>query len=202
MLSLLKNIIRYRKFVKLANSVGFNTHNPHPIESIAFMTVSAIKLNPKKDYILKCNDIALYDSIIFTMFVIRMICISQINNRANAEKFSNDYISKVFEYFPESKIISNKYDSDFFSERVKYYDSLLADESIPFDERIKNVVKKFGSIISYDYTGKYVRFNNNTPLMLIDFDKQFIITNTVNSYYNTLPDFFARLLPDVFKLYN
>lgn len=198
---MIKTFLAYRKFVKLAKSVGYNLHNSHPIESLAFMTVSAIKLSPQKDYILKCNELALYDTIIFTIFIIRMICIAQINDRANAEKFSDDYISKVFEYFPEWQDISNKYDTDYFSKRVEYYDSILTDESIPFDDRIKKIVETFSSIITYDFEEKYIRFDESTPLMLIGIDKQFKITTQVNLFYNTLPDFFARLLPDVLKLY-
>lgn len=193
-----RKILLYRRFVKLARSVGYDLHDAHPVESLAFMTISASKLSPIKE--LKCNEIALYDTIIFTMFIVRMVCIAKINDRTNAEEFSNSYIKQVFEYFPEWQSISNKYDKEFFSERVKYYESLLADESV--DDQLKNVVNGFKSIIIYDYAEKYVRFDKTTPFMLIDFDIQFKINAQVHSYYNTLPDLFGRLLPDVFKLYN
>lgn len=194
--------LAFEEFVKFADSVGFNLENPTPVESLAFQTVALIKLSPIKDFALKCNELSMFDTIIFTLFIIRMQCITNIDNRKNAELFDNDYISKVFEYFPESHSITKQYDSEYFNERVKYYDSIIADNSYPFDKRMTMLIESFEEIIKYDYTGEYVRFNQNTPMILLGIDKQFKISADVKMFYNSLPDFFNSLLPDIFEFYN
>lgn len=202
MIKFFKRILDFRRFIKYADSVGFNLKTPTPVESIAFQTVAATVLSSQKDFSLKHNELTTYDTIIFTLFIIRMLCISKIDNRAKAEEFSNTYINKVFQFFPKYKEISNKYDSDFFEERVRYYDFIFANDSRSFDERLEMIVKAFEAIIIYDYTGEYVRFNENTPLMITNFDKQFKITMDVKIFYNTLPNFFGKLMSDVYKFYN
>lgn len=201
MIKFIKRITNFRKFVKYANSVGYNLNNPTPVESLAFQTVASMLLNPQKNCLNK-NNLTIYDTIIFTLFVIRMVCISKIENRAKAEEFSNDYISKVFEYFPQYKQISKQYDSEFFEERVRYYDYIFMNDNYSFDERIEMIVKAFGAIITYDYNGEYVRFDENTPLMITDVLEQMEIIVSVKTFHNNLPNFFGKLLPDIYKFYN
>ena len=202
MIKFFKRIISLRRFTKLANSVGYNLKDPHPVESLAFQTIAAIKLSPQKDFSLKHNELTMYDTIIFTLFILRMNGISIINNKTKAEMFSDFYIRKVTEYFPEGHNISKKYDSDYFAERVKYYDSLLTDTSYSFDERIKNVVEAFKTIIMHDYIGQYMRFNKNSPLPLFGLDMHFKISIEVELFYDTLPVFFNKILKDIDELYN
>ena len=190
-----------RKFIKYANSVGFNLNNSTPIETIAFQTVACVELNPRKG-ILNHNDLTTCDSIIFALFIIRMLCIGQIKPRRHAERFSDEYISKVFQYFPKYKQISNKYDHNFFEERVRYYDAVFNVNANSFDEGIERVVKTFESIIMYDYEGEYTRFNENTPLMILDFQKHFEISMAVKIFYNSLPELFGKLLIDVKSYYD
>lgn len=201
MFKFIKRIIHFRKFVKYADSVGFNLNNHTPVEALAFQTVAAMLLNPNKDYLNK-NNLTIYDTIIFTLFMIRMLCISKIENRAKAEEFSDDYIAKVFQYFPQHKQISKEYDSEFFEERVKYYDYIFMNETSSFDERIEMIIKAFGAIITYDYNEEYVRFNKHTPLMITDVFEQIQILMSVKAFYKTFPDFFGKILPDIYKFYN
>ena len=202
MLKLLKKTLSFRKFVKFANSVGYNLKNSHPVETIAFQTVAISKLNPEKDSVFNHNDLTMYDTIIFTLFFIRMLCITQIKNRTKAEEFSDFYISKVFQYFPDAQRISNEYDTEFFAERVKYYDYIVEKATCSDGDHTKLLINTFRDIITYDYNEEYIRFDENTPSMIIDIFEQFKITNEVDIFFNSLPDFFAKLLPDIFKAYN
>ena len=202
MIKFIKRILDFRKFVKYADSVGFNLNNPTPVESLAFQTVAAIVLSPQKDFSLKRNELTTFDTIIFTLFVVRMLCITQIDDREKAEEFSSTYINKVFQFFPKHREISNKHDTDFFGERVNYYDYIFSNNSCSFDERMEMLVKAFETIITYDYTDEYVRFEENTPLMITNFENQFKISVDVNVFYNTLPNFFGKLIADICKTYN
>jgi hypothetical protein len=202
MIKFFKRISEFRKFLKYADSVGFNLKNPTPIESIAFQTVAAIVLSSQKEFSLKHNELTTYDAIIFTLFIIRMLCITQIGNRAKAEEFSDIYISKVLQYFPKWKEISDKYDNEFFERRVQYYDYIFSNNSQNFDECMEIMLKAFENIITYDHIGQYVRFDENTSLRIIGFDKQFLISMDVKLYYNALPNFFGKLLSDIRNFYN
>ena len=202
MFKLVKNFLSFRKFVKFANSVGYNIKNPHPVETIAFQTVAISKLNPKKDSVFNHNSLTKFDTIIFTLFFIRMLCITQISNRTKAEEFSNFYISKVFQYFPDAQRILKQYDALYFAERVKYYDCIVEKATCSDGDHTKLLVDAFTKIITYGYKEEYIRFDENTPSMIIDVFEQFKITNEVNIFFNSLPDFFAKLLPDIFKVYN
>lgn len=190
------------EFVRFADSVGYDIQDSHPVESLAFQTVASVKLNPHKEFSLNRNELTIFDTIIFTMFIVRMICITQIKYRAKAEEFSELYIKKVFEYFPESKRISEKYDSDFFAERVTYYDSLIAYDSLSFEDCTSKIVAGFEEIMKYDYAEQYVRFNQGTPLMILDFSENLKISADVKIFFRAMPDFFTSILPDVFKIYN
>ena len=143
MIKFIKKILEFKKFIKYANSVGFNLNNPSPVEALAFQTVSFIVLSNQKDFSLKRNELTIFDTIIFTLFFVRMLCITQIDNREKTEEFSNTYIDKVFQFFPKSKEISRKYDSDFFDERVMYYDSLIDFDSFSFEECTQDIVNAF-----------------------------------------------------------
>jgi len=198
-----KGKVTSKEFANLSNSVGFDFKNPHPVETLAFQTVAVSKLNPQKDSVFNHNDLTMYDTIIVTLFFVRMLCITQIKNKAKAEEFSDLYISKVFEYFPDAQSISKKYDTEFFTERVKFYDYLIANSpQSDGDNYIKVLVKAFTMIITYDYAEQYIRIDENTPLMIMDIFEQFKITNEVNTFFNTLPGFFTKLLPDIFTVYN
>lgn len=198
----MSKIIDFIKFVRFANSVRFNLNNHSPIEALAFQTVAAIKLSRQKNFTLTHNALTTYDSIIFTLFVLRIMCITGISNRENAEEFSNMYINKVLSYFPERNKISKKYDLNFFENRVKYYDSLLTNVSGSADELLDKIVTAFESIITYDYFGKYVRFNESTPPLIIDFFEKIKISTDVKSYYSSFDSFFYKLLQDIYELYN
>ena len=108
----------------------------------------------------------------------------------------------VFQYFPKYKQISKQYDDNFFEERVRYYDAIFNVNANSFDEGIEKVIKAFESIIMYDYADEYVRFNENTPLMILDFFKQFEISMAVKMFYNALPNFFGELLTNVKSYYD
>lgn len=202
MIKFIKNVLSYRRFVKLANSVGFNLKNPRPIETLAFQTMAVFKMRPNEESYLKCNDLALYDSVIFTLFWVRMKCLPEIKDRTTAELFSNQYIHHVFKFFPEGDMIAKKYDVDFFTYRTKFYDSILADDTKSLDEKIESLVEGFISIITYDYSGQYVRFNKSTPLMTIDLFEQLKINRDVKLYFMTLPTFFNSPIYDVIEYYN
>ena len=201
MLKLFRRISSFRKFVRFANSVGYDLKNPHTVESLAFQTVAISKLNPQNNSIFNHSDLTKFDTIIFTLFFIRMLCLTQIKNRTKAEEFSDFYISKVFQYFPDAQIISKKYDAQYFTERVKYYDYIVEKATCSDDDHTKLLVNAFRDIITYDYKEDYIRFDENTSPMIIDVFGQFKITNEVNIFFNSLPDFFAKLLPDIFKVY-
>ena len=202
MIRFVKNFLSYRRFVKLANSVGFNLKNPYPVEALAFQTMAIFKMSPNKESYLKCNDLALYDSVIFTLFWARMLCLPEIKDRTMAEFFSNQYKNYVVKFFPEGDMIAKKHDTDFFTHRVNFYDSILADDTKSLDDKIESLVEGFTRIIAYDYSGKYVRFNETTPLMLINFIDQLKINSEVKIYFQTLPNFFNSLLSDVIEYYN
>lgn len=202
MIKFVKRILDFKKFIKYADTVGFNLKNPTPTESIAFQTVASIVLSSQKDFSLKHTELTTYDTIIFTLFVIRMLCIAGIDNREKAEEFSDTYINRVFQYFPKWKEISSKYDSTFFERRIQHYDYIFANNSHEFDECMKMIIQAFENIITYDYVGEYVRFDENTSLRIIDFDKQFKISMDVKMYYDALPNFFGKLMSDVHKFYN
>ena len=190
------------EFVRFADSVGYDIQDSHPVESLAFQTVASIKLNPHKEFSLNHNELTVFDTIIFTLFIVRMICITQIKSRAKAEEFSELYIKKVFDYFPESKRISEKYDSDFFAERVTYYDSLVTFDSFSFEKCSAKIVGGFEEIMKYDYAEQYVRFNQGAPVMVLDFPESFKISADVKIFFRAMPDLFKSILPNVFEIYN
>ena len=202
MIRFIKKFLSYRRFVKLANSVGFNLQNPRPVETLGFQTMAVLKLFPNKKSYLKCNDLALYDSIIFTLFWLRMICLTEIKDRTMAELFSNQYISYVIKFFPEGNRIAQKYDADFFTYRANYYDSILTDDTKSSDDKIEALIEAFISIINYDYSGKYVRYNANTPMMLLGFDDHLKINYEIKAYLKSIPDFFSSPIHDVIEYYN
>ena len=202
MFKFIRNFLSYRRFVKLANSVGFDLKNPTPIEALAFQTMARFKMFPNQEPCLKHNDLTLYDSIIFTLFWIRMLCLDEIKDRKSAEMFSNQYVHYVLKFFPEGAKIAKKYDADFFEHRANYYDSILADDTKSSDEKIQSLVDAFSRIIVYDYSGKYVRFNDSTPLMISDVFEMLKINIEIKIYFQTLPDFFNSPMQDVIEYYN
>ena len=78
----------------------------------------------------------------------------------------------------------------------------MLDNTKSSDEKIETLVGEFTSIIAHDYSGEYVKFNESTPIMLLDFFDQLKINSDVKVFFSILPSFFNSAIHNVIEYYN
>lgn len=146
--------------------------------------VQSIKQTKTSNYLF-CSDVTTIDTIFFSCFILRMLCVMSTHNRAAAEEFSDLYVSDVqkmtADTFPHAYSIS-----DMFNNRTGYYDEILSRKSDSSDW-IPALLEQFDHIIQTDLIEKkYVPFSSYSPMPLIGFDDAFKCRAEVNSFFHAL----------------
>ena len=139
-------------------------------KSLAETTVKTVQsqMRLKTTKFLFCTDVTTADTIFFSCFILRAICISSTRNRTQAEMFSDSYISHIVrmtkEVFYQEDTIQ-----EMFYNRTKFYDQIIAEKG-GLQNGIPALLQEFELIIETDMiNNKYVPFGSNSPITIIDF---------------------------------
>lgn len=136
------------------------------LTNATMQVISSTKQMKKAKYLFG-SDVAAMDTIFFSCFILRMICVMSTRNRAAAEQFSDLYVSDVLRITRDTFVQEN-YVSEMFDNRTGFYDKILSSKS-ELADGIPALLQNFEFIIQTDLIEKkYVPFSSYSPIPVMD----------------------------------
>lgn len=137
-------------------------------KSLAEETVRTVQLQirSKTAKFLFCTDVASVDTVFFSCFVLRAICIMSTRNRTAAEQFSDSYISNIVKMSREAFLQEDTVQK-MFDNRTKLYDQIIIRKG-GMQNGFPALLQEFEFVIQTDMIEKkYVPISSNSPLPII-----------------------------------
>ena len=117
---------------------------------------------------LTLSDVTRLDTVLFSCFVLRALCIMSTDKVQAAEVFSKKYVSKILQL--SSDKISSEFTPQDAENRFQYYDSVFA-RSKGVENKISALIEAFEFVILTDVSRNeftYVFESSSTPLLGFD----------------------------------
>lgn len=156
--------------------------------AIACVLVTNMAINRNGQDSLMCKSpVSRLDTIFFTTFLARLLCLSDVNSPAAAKKLSDELLSKV--RLGASQLYSIGPGSvDSMSEnRILFYDSICRSAK-GMEDRISRITDEFLYILNFDEANGYAPYSSKTPLVLVDFQENFSRAVEVKNFREYLVD--------------
>lgn len=157
--------------------------------NLATVTVIPVEsMSSKEEYPhLLSSEATKLDTVLFSCFMLRAICISSSRNRNKSIEFSNEYVSSVINLAKE--LFEDCFDSEIVSSRFAFYDSIIA-RNCSFLDSINAIIEEFEYIIKTDIIQKkFAPFSKTSPLPILGIDEDMLCKIEVVSYYKSLLEY-------------
>lgn len=148
-------------------------------------TTSALSLDFNNSYKYLCASGATkLDTVLFSCFILRAICIMSTRNRVKAVAFSNEYVSSVTNLAKD--LFFDSFNPSIVDSRFAFYDRVFAKPE-GFEKSISAVMEEFEYIIKTDINqDRFAPFSESSPLPILGFDADLHCSIEVNSYFKFL----------------
>lgn len=148
-------------------------------------TTSVLSLSFNDSYKYLCDsDATKLDSVLFSCFILRAICIMSTKNRTNATVFSNEYVSSVINM--SNDLFSDSFNTAIVDSRFALYDKIFA-KSEGLENSISAVKEEFEYIIKNDiYEKRFAPFSESPPLPILGLEADFHCRIEINGYFKFL----------------
>lgn len=151
----------------------------------ATLSIVQSKKNLEEAKYLFCTDVACADSVFFSCFVLRALCIMSTKNRTAAEQFSDTYISCIVK-MTGNEFLQEETAQKMFDNRTEFYDRIIIDKG-GLTDGLPALLQEFELIIQTDMIEKkYVPFSSSSPLPLIGIFDAMQCHAEVNSFFQIL----------------
>lgn len=157
--------------------------------NLATVTVIPVEsMSSKKEYPhLLSSDATKLDTVLFSCFMLRAVCISSSSNRNKAIEFSNEYVSSVINWAKE--LFEDCFDLEIVNSRFAFYDSIIA-RNCSFLDSINAIIEEFEYIIKTDIIqNKFAPFSETSPMPILGINEDMLCKIEVVSYYKSLLEY-------------
>lgn len=154
---------------------------------LAHSTVkSALSIDTVEFYkCLRNSDYTRVDTIIFSSFIVRALCIMSGEDRHSASEFSNEYVSSVIDLTSNAFSLNTSIPTAFVN-RYEFYDSIFAKKQ-GVDEKISAVLEEFEYVIQTDIIqNELAPFSESSPLPILGIDVSMQCSIEVRCYFKSL----------------
>lgn len=156
-------------------AMGLNDSSLSAAESLAIATVMAthkMYANNTDSYICK-SKLACADSVLFSCFVVRAMCISTATSRLKAQQFSNEFVFLILSAIEKLYIHEQSQLNRLFDNRMALYDRAFLLQDNP-RQKILAVIEQFEIFVKADaYYNFFLEFSENSPLPLLEVEEEF-----------------------------
>lgn len=161
-------------------------------------TVTICEKNGTYNYLFKYKETCL-DTVIFSCFLIRALCIMSSHNHSLAYDFSKEYIDSVISL---AKIEFHT-DEDFekiFNDRADFYDRVFVKKT-GIHNKIPAIIEEFEYIIKSDIIENgFALFSENSPLPILGIFEDMQCRNEVSAYFQFLLAHVDHMLKNVMEV--
>lgn len=150
------------------------------------------------------------DTVFFSLFVARALCLGSYKSRDSAILFNDMYVSSVLTkiqplYFPDSsKSEANELIAELFDVRMPLYDKVFASTHNSADKFLK-VLEQFTYIIKSNYINHDIEdcepyYDTSSPLPILDIEDDFACTAEVRTYFSSFTEATKPIMIRLHKL--
>lgn len=181
-----------KAFPKEATIAGFTTQSDIEKSAAVLATVTVEAVRNYKNI---SSSSHLYqtvatetDTILFSCFTLRALCIMSTQNRTAAVEFSRKYVSLIKGALSRMNPLYQSFDQ-FFDERTAFYDRVFAKKH-GLQERLAAITEEFEYIIQTDILDNGLApFSETSPLPLVGIFDATQLRSEINSYIEFLMDY-------------
>ncbi len=175
------DMLKMRSFInKISRFTGSNPNNPTIADTLLY-TIFLFSHRIKKQSVLFKNKYVCADAAIISM----AYALYRTASFPDSDKITEELMYKCtlairdFYKVPASDL------SQILDNHLDYFSDLIFELEDMNDYSL--IAKEAALLFTYDLTyNKYVEFKNDTPVLIIGLDKQFIIERETNSYFNVI----------------
>lgn len=177
---------------QVPTAAGFTTQTDIEMSAAALATVTVEAVQTFKNIsssVHLCKTVATEtDTILFSCFALRALCIMSTKNRAAAAEFSRKYISLIKGVLSRMNPLFQSFEQ-FFDERTAFYDRVFAKKQ-GLQERLSAITEVFEYIIQTDILDNGLSpFSETSPLPLLGIFDATQLRFEINSYIEFLLDY-------------
>lgn len=174
---------------KIGKIMGCDINQLSVIDNLAISTIIAIDTIKRqdKDSILCHSPLACCDTILFSSFLLRIMCMCHAKNKDRFITYSNNYLNSI--KIATGKIympLSNKYNM-MFNNRMTHYDHVFMSKNNS-DDGIAAIFEEFETILIMDkINNTYEPIFENTPIPIIGILDKVKYHIDIKCYFEELP---------------
>jgi hypothetical protein len=178
-----------------------NKSSPEQIDVVTALADATIHLpdmvrKTKKDSLICYNDITSCDTILFSCFVTRILCLSSASSMEQAVEFSEKYVPKVVTFIQEKYPSVEPFFEEMFDNRMSFYDRMV-EKTVDKQKIFKVLVEKFEYVLKTDLLENgYAGFSESSPLPIIGVPKDLEYSADVISFFNNMPSMLSPYLEE------
>lgn len=184
---------------KITQIIGCSINSLTSIDNLAISTILiAEQLQADNPESFMCQSpLCCCDTTIFTLFVIRALCMSASTSREKSVWFNDNFVPKVMKGIHHQYANSVCQLDEMISNRISFYERVFASQGT-IEQRLQKLFTEFEFIIKTDIINqKYVPFKENSPLPVLGIPDDFMCQAEVQSFHNALPNLMAPYYKDV-----
>ena len=171
-----------------ANNKGYNQFNILKLATrLSTLTVNAIDdFDLEESSIYLCfSNATKTDTILFSCFVLRALCIMATENQKSAAEFSREYVSDIHEALSEMNPLLVSFEK-MLNERTDFYDRVFMSKQ-GISNKLSAISEEFEYIIITDILeNKMALFSEESPMPILDVDEAMECHAEVNNYIKFL----------------
>lgn len=198
----------YQKIKKFEeeNAKSLNSKNDTNIQTFNSMIsslASAIVQIPKsteKQYeesIISSSDITCCDTILFSCFVIRAMCLNSAVTHSLAVEFSKKFVSEIVDKTLETYSSLEPFFDQMFENRMSFYDRIV-EKNQDSENILKVLADEFEIILKSDLINNgYKDFSETSPLPILGIFKDFEYSTQIKTVFGNLPELVSPYLEQV-----
>lgn len=155
--------------------------------SLATLTINAIdRFDQEESSVYLCySNATKTDTILFSCFVLRAICIMSTENQKSAMTFSREYVSDIRDALSKKNVLNPSFDK-IFNERTKFYDKIFMSKQ-GIDKKLSAIGEEFEYIITNDIiNSELAPFYEDSPLPILGLNHAVECRMEVSNYIKFL----------------
>lgn len=171
--------------------------------SLASRTVSAVQhFDEEESSVYLCYSNATQtDTILFSCFVLRALCIMSTENRQSSMAFSKEYVSDIREALSKKNLLNASFEK-IFNDRTDFYDRIFMSKR-GFDDKLSAISEEFEYIIMADILNNGLSpFSEESPLPILGIDKTIECHTEVINYTKFLMSYAHSCVEHVMEALN
>lgn len=188
------------------NSVEENINTSSKIEMPSASKLSSYIIDFFENYhnnntssILCNNNVCCTDTLLFSTYVLRAMCIGKSPSQQVAENFDAAFLKHMNIYIFKTYMPINGFHA-MKSERMAFYDNIFMENRNKPDVIFSVLIETFSYIIKNDYIDKeYKPFTSDSPLPIMDIFAEVQLNTDIKNYIDKLIKNASKYLRDVEK---